>query len=305
MSASADATGADVSVAHLVDHVAALLGSSHDGDARQEANALVAAVLQQPLWWPVVNCGALVSTDASAHSVRAAERLARGMPFAYAVGTAPFRTLVLAVDERVLIPRPETELLIDIVTKHSHGHQLGAVADVGTGSGALALSMAVELSCERVIATDISLDALQLARENSRQLSADARARLDFRLGDTLAPLVGERLDLLVSNPPYIAFRELSELPKLVRDWEPTNALVCANDGLAVTRQIVQGAGSVLAAGALLALEVDSRRGNAVRQMVDETPGFAEVMLHQDLTGRDRFVTARWTWLREVSSCNK
>lgn len=296
MSARADTTGADVTVAHLVDSVAALLfDTPYDAEARQQSLALVAAVMQQPLWWPVVHSGSLVSAPVSERVRGAAERLARGMPFAYAVGTAAFRNLLLAVDERVLIPRPETELLVDIVANLSRTRPVRVVADVGTGSGAIALSLAAEMECERVIATDISLDALRLAKENARQLSLDAHARLDFRHGDALAPLLGERLDVLVSNPPYIAFAELAELPKLVRDWEPTSALVCAGDGMAVTRQLVQGAGAVLAPGALLALEVDSRRGEAVRQFVDAASGFTEVMLHQDLAGRDRFVTARWS----------
>lgn len=266
-----------------------------DRAARGEASDLVAAVMRQPRWWPALRGDDEISPGAEAAVRAAARRLKGGMPFAYAVGHADFRQLNLVVDERVLIPRPETELLVEIVLHSVQGRSGGVAADVGTGSGAIALALASEGGFSRVIATDLSLDALEVARHNTRLQSQLLRAPVELRQGDALAPLAGEQVDVLVSNPPYIAFSELDALPASVRDWEPPSALVCPDDGLAVTRALVSGAGGVMRRGALLALEVDARRARRVAAMVREHAGFDGVAVHRDLTGRDRFVTATWT----------
>ena len=282
----------------LVTEVEEILASGSSGAhpaARHEASDLVAAVMRQPRWWPTLRCDDEISAGDEAAVRAAAQRLKSGMPFAYAVGHADFRQLNLLVDERVLIPRPETELLVEIVLHSPQGRSGGVASDVGTGSGAIALALASEGPFDRVIATDLSLDALEVARQNVRRCSQQLRAPLELRQGDALAPLAGEQVDVLVSNPPYIAFSELDDLPSSVRDWEPPTALVCPDDGLAVTRALVHGAGRVMRHGALLAMEVDARRARRVAAMVRECAGFDGVAVHRDLTGRDRFVTATWT----------
>ena len=163
----------------------------------------------------------------------AAERLKRGMPFQYAVRRADFRTLTLYVDERVLIPRPETEQLVELVLAATAGS--GTIADVGTGSGAIALSLAAEGRYDKVIGTDISVDALAVARHNLRALPEERRGVVEFRSGSWCAPIAGEVLGALVANPPYIAPAEAGELPDLVRNWEPSFALFAARDGMAVS----------------------------------------------------------------------
>ena len=207
------------------------------------------------------------------------------MPFAYAVGRAAFRHLTLAVSERVLIPRQETEQLVDLVLERRSN---GVVADVGTGSGAIALALAAEGRFDKVMATDVSADAIAVATENARALGLT----VEFRSGDLLAPLVGERLDVLVSNPPYIAFDEAATLPPSVRDWEPSHALFSGNQGLDATRRIVGDAPALLCSGGLLALEVDCRRALQVAELVATNGAFERVAVHQDLMGRDRFVLA-------------
>jgi release factor glutamine methyltransferase len=162
------------------------------------------------------------------------------------------------------------------------------VADVGTGSGAIALALAIEGRFDRVIATDLASDAIAVARRNAEAV----HAAVEFRSGDLLAPLAGEQLNVLVSNPPYIAFDEASELPALVRDWEPSHALFSANHGLAATRRIVGGAPELLCTGGLLALEVDCRRALQVAELVSSSGAFRGVEVCQDLMGRDRFVLA-------------
>ncbi len=279
------------SVGEMLDALADELGRSTGMPARQEARDLIAAVLGQPRFWPSAHRDEPLMPAALVALSEAAERLKRGMPFQYAVRRADFRTLTLYVDERVLIPRPETELLVELAIAQTRG--AGTIADVGTGSGAIALSLAAEGRYDKVIATDISSDALTVARHNLRAVPADQRGVLDFRAGSWCAPLAGERLDALVANPPYIAPAEAGELPDLVRNWEPSFALFAERDGMAAIRAIVQGALPVLAGHGVLALEVDSRRAAEAAALVQATGAFEPAVVHKDLTGRERFVVAR------------
>jgi release factor glutamine methyltransferase len=259
---------------------------------RDEARDIVAAVLDVPRFWPSTNREALVDATAVEEARQAAAARARGAPFAYAVGRAAFRHLTLAVHERVLIPRQETELLIDLVLEAEHGGR-GTIADVGTGSGAIALALATEGAFDRVIATDVSRDALDVAERNAAFLRDELRSPVDFLQGSLLAPLGGMRLRAVVSNPPYIAFAELDDLPASVRDWEPPLALLSGDEGLAATRAIVRDAAAVLEPGGLLALEVDTRRASLVAEAVAANGSYRDVAVHLDLTGRERFVLAR------------
>jgi len=278
-------------IGETLDALAEELGGASALPARQEARDLIAAVLGRPKFWPSAHRDEPLSAATIVALSEAAERLHRGMPFQYAVRRADFRTLTLYVDERVLIPRPETELLVELVLAQTAG--AAVVADVGTGSGAIALSLAAEGQYERVIATDISTDALTVARHNLRALRAERRAAVEFRAGSWCAPLSGERLGALVANPPYIAPAEAGELPDLVRNWEPSFALFAERDGMAAIRAVVTGAVGALLPRGLLALEVDTRRAGAAAALVEGTDRFAQVTIHNDLTGRERFVVAR------------
>lgn len=260
--------------------------------ARDEARDIVAAVLDVPRFWPTTNREALIDGTAVDEARHAAAARARGAPFAYAVGRAAFRHLTLAVDERVLIPRQETEVLVDLVLQATNGGR-GTLVDVGTGSGAIALALATEGQFDHIIATDVSLDALAVAEGNAAFLRDDLRAPVEFVHGSLLAPLAGVRVHAVVSNPPYIAFGELEELPASVRDWEPPLALLSGDQGLAATRAIIRGARSVLEPGGLLALEVDTRRASLVAESIASDGEYYDVAVHLDLTGRERFVLAR------------
>jgi len=195
------------------------------------------------------------------------------------------------VDERVLIPRQETELLPELVLERLDGRG-GAAVDVGTGSGAIALSLASEGPFDRVVATDVSLDALAVAGANVRQLARALRADVELRHGSLLHPVAGERLRAVVSNPPYIAYRELEALPASVRDWEPALALCCGGEGMDLTAQIVRDAAPVLEPGGVLALEVDVRRASLVAELAVSDGRYRDVAVRLDLTGRERFVVA-------------
>jgi len=218
----------------------------------------------------------------------AADKRAAGAPLAYAVGRANFRQLTLDVDERVLIPRPETELLVELVL--SRVRPGGVVVDVGTGSGAIALALATEGKFDRVIATDISKDALDVARANAQRLAV---SNLDFLEGDLLGPIAeGREPRAVVSNPPYISFSETFELPASVRDWEPMIALLSAREGLEATARLVRQAATRLEPAGLLALEVDARRAALVAELVSSDSRFQDVSVHLDFAGRERFVLA-------------
>ena len=252
----------------------------------------VAALLDVPRFWPSVNAEAPLERDTWEAAVRAARKRASGAPFAYAVGRAAFRNLTLDVDERVLIPRQETEQLVEEVLSLTGG--LGELAiDVGTGSGAIALALATEGRFARVIGTDVSRDALLVAGRNVELVRGALRCPVELRHGAYLAPLRGERATLVVSNPPYIAHAEAEELPSSVRDWEPGIALYAGRNGMAAIATIVREAAAVLEPGGLLAMEVDSRRASLAAECVASDGRYRDVAVTRDLAGRDRIVTAR------------
>jgi release factor glutamine methyltransferase len=188
----------------------------------------------------------------------------RGVPFAYVAGTVGFRTLDLKIDPRALIPRPETEGLVELVLARCSS---GLVADIGTGSGCIALSLAVEGNFERVIAVERSAGAAALARENVQRIAP--QTPVEIREGNLLAPLVdkGQRFRAIVSNPPYVTENEYAELDTSVREFEPREALLSGASGLDATRGLFAGAGRLLESGGLLALEIDERRADAVRAL--------------------------------------
>lgn len=219
-------------------------------------------------------------------------RHAAGMPLAYAVGRAGFRMLDLAADPRALIPRPETEGLVELVlqwTRRSGAGPAGTAADLGTGSGCIALALALEGAFRRVIATDRSPAALALARANLARIRP--AVPVELRQGDWLAPLAGERCRAIVANPPYLRDDEWAGLDPTVREFEPRDALASGPDGIEATRAILRQAASALVPGGLLALEIDERRAAAVETTARDA-GWRHVAIHHDLFGRPRYLLA-------------
>jgi release factor glutamine methyltransferase len=240
-----------------------------------------------------VNVHTVMSGEERALARAAAMRRARGAPFAYAVRSAAFRRLTLAVDERVLIPRPETELLVEIVLELMKGRPGGVAIDIGTGSGAIALALASEGAFDRVLGGDISADAIDVARGNAHRLKPAERAQLEFRCGSLFAPFHAERAALVVSNPPYIADGEISALPAGVREWEPAVALFGGPDGMTTIRRIIRDAREVLEPGGWLALEIDSRRASWVVEALSVYDCYVDISVRFYLAGQERFVLAR------------
>lgn len=286
-----DGAGA-MTIGALQEELAREIAGALAPPARAVARDLIAFSLEQQRFWPTAHPEHRLDAPTVDRIRRAAARIAEGMPIQYAVGRAAFRHLVLDVDRRVLIPRSETELLVDLVLAAQRGGK-GTAVDVGTGSGAIALALAAEGTFDRVIATDLSEDALAVARANLAAIPEDRRARVEFRQGSYLAPVADLRVDTVVSNPPYISPDEAAELPRLVRDWEPHSALFAEEQGMAAIRAIVPQAAEVLVPGGLLALEVDSRRATLAADVVSNDGRFTDVEVRLDLTGRPRFVVAR------------
>jgi release factor glutamine methyltransferase len=170
--------------------------------------------------------------------------------------------------------------------------QTGMAIDVGTGSGAIALALATEGRFSRVIATDVSRQALDVARRNVERLGGELRATVELRQGSLLAPVRRERVTLVVSNPPYIAYDEAAMLPMSVRAWEPPIALLAPRNGMGIIARLVREAAEVLETGGLLALEIDARRASLAAEIAMSDGHYRDVSLERDLAGRERILLA-------------
>jgi release factor glutamine methyltransferase len=223
-------------------------------------------------------------------------RVRAGEPVQYVLGHWPFRRLDLMVDRRVLIPRPETEQLVEHALRRARQSSTSIIcADLGTGSGAIGLSLAAELPLDSTVVwlTDVSPDALDVARANAAGLGRRS-VNVRFAEGSWFTALPADvrgRLQLVVANPPYVGEGD-PEVERIVHDWEPAAALYAGADGLDEIRVIVGGAMSWLAPGGWLLLEIGHRHGPVVGQLLRDA-GLIEVSIEPDLVGRDRYAIGR------------
>lgn len=252
-----------------------------------DARRLLAHALQRPPAWLFAHGDEAVDADAQHRFEALLARRAQGEPVAYLTGRRGFWTFDLMVSPQTLIPRPETERLVELALERI-GTQPGLrMADLGTGSGAIALALAHERPQAQVVAVEVSEGALAVARANAQALRLD---NIEFRRGDWLQPLAGERFDLIASNPPYIADRD----PHLAAlRYEPEPALSSGHDGLDAIRRIVSDAPAHLHGGSWLLLEHGWDQGDAVRALLQDA-GFDAVQTHRDLEDRDRVTSGRW-----------
>lgn len=275
----------DMLIRDLLADAAARLGGAQ---ARHEAELLLLHALQRPRSWLFAHAtDPLGLAESDSFHALLARRLA-GEPVAYITGQWGFWTLQLEVTPATLIPRPETELLVEQALARLPADQPCTIADLGTGSGAIALALASERPLAQVLATDFSAEALAVATRNAARNTV---ANVAFAQGAWYAPLQGRRFDLIASNPPYIA----SDDPHLARGdlrFEPATALASGHDGLDDIRLIADGATAHLLPGGWLLLEHGWDQGAAIRALLQQA-GLNEVETVQDLEQRDRVTLGR------------
>lgn len=256
-------------------------------DARRDALLLLSSVLGIPSWRLIAEPEQGVGTWQMMRFLALADRRAAHEPIAYLLGEREFWGRSFRVGREVLVPRPETEGLVEAALRLAGCGDI-TIADVGTGSGCIAVTLALELEGASIVATDRSPEALRLARCNAARHGV--AGRIDFRSGEDLAPLVhlSGRLDMLVSNPPYVAEGEWPGLAEEIRAWEPRSALIAGPTGLEVLERICDGASRVLRPGGSLLLEVGEGQAAAVRRRL---AGW-RTAVERDLAGIERIVLA-------------
>ncbi|MDR7134898.1 release factor glutamine methyltransferase [Lysobacter niastensis] len=253
-----------------------------------EAELLLAHALQRPRTWLFAHADDPIPEDAAGRFAALVERREAGEPVAYLTGRRGFWRFDLRVTQATLIPRPETERLVELALERIPSDADITLADLGTGSGAIALALASERPRARMVATDASAEALAVAESNAAEIGL---RNVEFRLGDWLAPLKGERFALIASNPPYIA-RDDAHLGQGDLRHEPLSALASGIDGLDAIRIIARDALAHLHPGGWLLLEHGWEQGEAVRGILDAA-GWLEVATHGDLEDRDRVTLGR------------
>lgn len=278
---------APTTYADWLEHASARF-AGHSDTPRLDAEVLLAAALDKPrshlVAWPEKEL-----EDTAQHRFREmTERRARGEPVAHILGRREFWSLPLRITPDTLIPRPETETLVEYLLQQLSSEQPLRIVDLGTGSGAIALALKMERPLARVVATDRSEAALEVARANA----ADLNLQVDFRQGEWWQAVAREEFDVAVSNPPYIAAADPHLEQGDVR-FEPRSALAAGEDGLDDIRQIISGAGRHLAPGGLLLLEHGYDQSRAVAELL-QAAGFTDIRQLQDLGGNDRVSGGRW-----------
>ncbi len=217
-------------------------------------------------------------------------RRARREPLQYVRGRQEFFSREFLVDRRVLVPRPETETLVEVALRLARPLEAASVLDLGCGSGVIAITLALELPNAAVFASDVSPDAVEVARENARRLHV--AGRIEFGCGDLFTATRGRRFDLVVSNPPYVCRAEIERLAPEVRDYEPRIALDGGEDGLDFYRRLASAAGDVLGGDGVVAAEISHGQGVAVAEIFADA-GLRVVGTEGDLAGIERVLLVR------------
>lgn len=272
-----------------------LAAGPHPGRARRDAETLLLHAMREDV--PDANLAWLIAHEYETLPVHAdskfragVERRRAGEPIQYITGEAEFYGLSFTVNRAVLIPRPETEHLVEKVIELARGLERQRIADVGTGSGAIAVALASRLPDARIHATDQSAAALKVARANAARNGVAERVR--FHEGDLLAPVAGQRFDVIVSNPPYVADADRDSLAVEVRDYEPEQALFAGADGLAIYRRLIPAALDALIREGYLVLEIGFGQELMVGALLAASR-FTQVEFVLDLQGIPRVALAR------------
>lgn len=278
-----------------------LAGGAHPERARRDAETLLLHALKKNapetnLAWLIAHDGEPLAADAAATFCDVIERRLAGEPIQYITGEAEFYGLPFHVNRDVLIPRPETEHLVEKVIALAREPRLDdaipelRIVDVGTGSGAIAVALAHALPFAQITATDISPAALVVANANAARNGVADRVRI--LEGDLLEPVVGEHFDIVVSNPPYVPEGDRATLDVEVRDYEPAQALIAGEDGLAIYHRLIPAAFGALVPGGYLALEIGYGQRAGIEALLAHE-GFEGIEFISDLHGIPRVAVAQ------------
>jgi len=264
--------------------------SPHPGRARRDAETLLLHVLRKGRAWLIAHDRDALAEEAEEYFQTLIDRRVAGEPMQYIVGEAEFYGLPFRVTPDVLIPRPETEHLVEKTLAVAARWERPRIVDIGAGSGAIAVALARQLASAQVTAVDISAAALEIARGNAQRNAIAGRIR--FVESDLLKAIADEEFEIVVSNPPYVPQVDQESLSVEVRDHEPALALFAGDDGLDVYRRLIPAAHEVLVAGGSIVLEIGYGQLQAVAVLL-ESAGFVEIEFAPDLQGIPRVASAR------------
>jgi release factor glutamine methyltransferase len=262
----------------------------HPERARQDAESLLLHVLHKNKAWLITHPDKELGDPETSRYTEFIERRQRGEPIQYILGEAEFYRMPFIVTPDVLIPRPETEHLVEKVVGLACKFRKPRFVDVGTGSGAIAIAFAHDWSQAAVTAIDASEAALDVGRRNAKRLGFADQIR--FLQGDLLDPVAKEQFDIVVSNPPYVPEVDRATLSVEVRDHEPGLALFAGNDGLDIYRRLIPRAYACLVSGGFIALEIGYGQSSAIADLLG-TAGFRNIEFTPDLQGIPRVATAQ------------
>jgi release factor glutamine methyltransferase len=273
---------------HLDLGESALKDGPHPERARRDAELLLMHLLKRSRAWLIAHNDELLADELSVSYTELLERRRKGEPIQYVTGETEFYGLQFLVTSDVLIPRPETEHLAEKVIELASDFDAPRIVDVGTGSGAIAVALAHKLPQASITATDISSRALALAEENAKRNGVAVR----FLAGDLLEPVEGERFEIIVSNPPYVAMADRDSLDVEVREYEPALALFAGEDGLEIYHRLIPAAFDALTPGGFVVLEIGYGQSTAIADLLTSA-GFECVEFVPDLQGISRVACAR------------
>jgi release factor glutamine methyltransferase len=266
----------------------ALKDGPHPESARRDAELLLTHTLKKSRAWLLAHAEEELSGEQEANYTALVSLRRKGEPIQYITGETEFYGLPFRVTPEVLIPRPETEHLVEKVIELAARFQQPRIVDVGTGSGAIAVALAHECFFAGMTAIDISSRALAIAEENAKRSGASIR----FLEGDLLAPVAGECFEIVVSNPPYVPCGDRATLSVEVREYEPALALFAGDDGLDVYRRLIPAAFVALTPGGYVALEIGYGQSKAITELLARA-GFEQIEFVPDLQGISRVACAR------------
>jgi len=270
------------------------LKSAGIGRPRTNAELLLGAVLNKNKVDLYLDRDRILISDEIEKFNQCIKERTSGRPVQYIIGTVEFFGLGFKVDERVLIPRPDTETLVEVVIEQLANKENPKIIDLGTGSGAIAISLATNLKSPFIYATDLSKEALEVAKENAKRNNVESQ--IEFLCGDLFEPLRNKNLegqvDCVVSNPPYVSKNEFDRLPKEVKDYEPIVALRTDKEGTSFHGSIIENSLDFLSKSGILALEVGLGQTSKVTELIRNRKDFKNTEIKKDLGGIERIVVS-------------